>query len=372
MRATVKIITDYIEELAPLSAALPGDPVGLQLGNPAAEVRKVLVALDPDQAAVEEAIAGSADLLVTHHPLFYNNLASINEEDPAGALIAAAIRSRLNIYSAHTNFDVVSQGVTCQLVKTLGFVFKESEIIEITGSDQLLKLVAFVPAGHEDAIRTALAEAGAGYIGNYSHCTFQTKGTGTFMPGAETAPYLGSPGRLEKVDELRLETILPTGRRAAVLAALKKAHPYEEVAYDLYPLDLEGKPVGLGLIIELFEPLSPEQILALCREKLGVRNLRCWTAGKNSFKRIALCGGSGGSLIENAAALKADLFISGDFRYHDLKQAEALGLALLDAGHDATEKPGVAYLQQYLKRKMKDDFFRTEVCLQTSVGAKWS
>lgn len=372
MQATVKTVSSYLEKLAPLSIAMPGDPVGLQLGSNSAEINKILVALDPDRAAVNEALSTGAELLITHHPLFYQKLSSVNEDLPGGALVADAIRNRLNIYSAHTNYDIAPEGVTFQLAARLGLPADNAQVLEVTGSEQLLKLVVYVPDGHEDVVRDALAAAGAGQIGDYSHCTFQVSGCGTFMPGAGTNPYIGSRGHLEKVDELRMETILPATRRSAVINKMVEAHPYEEVAYDLYPLDLEGETIGLGLIINLQDAISLEQLVRLCRERLNANSLRCWTGSKNRFKKIALCGGSGGSLIDHAVRQGADLFISGDFRYHDLKHAESSNLALVDAGHDATEWPGIAYLQQYLERKLQGDGFKAEVCLQTSGTAKWN
>ncbi len=372
MQATVKTVSSYLEKLAPLTIAMPGDPVGLQLGSNSAEINKILLALDPDQAAVNEALSIGAELLITHHPLFYQKLSSVNEDLPAGALVADAIRNRLNIYSAHTNYDIAPEGVTYQLAARLGLSADNARVLEVTGSEQLLKLVVFVPSGHEDAVRDALAAAGAGQVGDYSHSTFQVSGCGTFMPGAGANPYIGSRGRLEKIDELRIETILPATRRSAVINKLLEAHPYEEVAYDLYPLDLEGETIGLGLTINLEEAISLKQLINLCRERLNANSLRYWTGSKDSFKKIAICGGSGGSLIGNAVRQGADLFISGDFRYHDLKQAESSDLALVDAGHDATEWPGIAYLQQYLERKLQGDGYTTEVSLQTSGTAKWN
>lgn len=371
MQATVKTVSSYLEKLAPLSIAMPGDPVGLQIGSNAAEINKILLALDPDKAAVQEAFATGAELLITHHPLFYQKLSSINEDLPCGALVADAIRNRLNIYSAHTNYDIAPEGVTFQLAVRLGLPADSARVLEVTGSEQLLKLVVFVPAGHEDAVRDALAAAGAGKVGNYSHCTFQVSGCGTFMPGEGTNPYMGSRGQLEKADESRVETILPSAKRSAVINNMLEAHPYEEVAYDLYPLDLEGETIGLGLIIDLEEAISLEQLVRLCHERLNPNSLLYWTGGKERFKKIALCGGSGGSLIDQAVRQGADLFISGDFRYHDLKQAQLFNLSLIDAGHDATEWPGIAYLQQYLERKLQGDGYKTEVCMQTSVTEKW-
>lgn len=372
MQATVKTVTSHLEKLAPLSIAMPGDPVGLQLGSNTAEVKKILLALDPDQAAVNEALSTGAELLLTHHPLFYQKISSVNEDLPGGALVAEAIRNKLNIYSAHTNYDIAPEGVTFQLANRLGLPAENAQVLEVTGSEQLLKLVVFVPVGNEVAVRNAIAAAGAGQIGNYSHCTFQVSGCGTFMPGEGTNPYIGSSGQLEKADELRVETILPAPRRAAVIKAMVKAHPYEEVAYDLYPLDLEGEAIGLGLIISLEEAVGVEEVVQLCHERLNANSLRHWTGSHDRFKKIALCGGSGGSLIDHALQKGAELFISGDFRYHDLKHAESSNLALIDAGHDATEWPGMFYLQQYLEKKLQGDGCKIEVSLQTSEAAKWN
>ncbi|MGM0651594.1 MAG: Nif3-like dinuclear metal center hexameric protein [Bacillota bacterium] len=372
MQATVKNVTSRLEKLAPLSIAMPGDPVGLQIGSNAAEVKKILVALDPDHAAVSEALSIGAELLLTHHPLFYQKISSVNEDLPGGAIVAEAIRNRLNIYSAHTNYDIAPEGVTFQLAKRLGLPAENARVLEVTGSEQLLKFVVFVPVGHEDAVRSAIAAAGAGQTGNYSHCTFQVAGCGTFMPGEGTNPYIGSSGQLEKADELRMETILPATRRTAVIKAMVNAHPYEEVAYDLYPLDLEGKAIGLGLIIDLEETVGVEEIVRLCRERINANCLRYWTGSQDRFKRIAICGGSGGSLIDHALQKGADIFISGDFRYHDLKNAESSNLALIDAGHDATEWPGMIYLQQYLEKMLQGEGYKTEVSLQASGAAKWN
>jgi len=371
MLAKVKTINAYMEELAPSSIALSGDPVGLQLGHPEREINKIMVALDPGIDAVEEAGEIGAEMLVTHHPLFYNQFAALNESSPTGYLAAAALRKGMHIFCAHTNYDIAPRGVSYRLAETLGLPADHGQVVEITGNEQLLKLVVFVPAGHEGRIRDAIAEAGAGKIGGYSHCTFQVPGTGTFMPGGGTDPYIGSQNKLEKVEEMRMETILPATRKGEVIKALNDAHPYEEVAYDLYPLVLEGGNIGLGLYFDLGEPLSLEDIINKCKVALKADSLRCWDAGKKIFSRVAVCGGSGGSLIEQAARQEVEILISGDFRYHDLKLAQSYGLALVDAGHDATEWPGVAYIRAYLDERLKRDGFGTGVCLQTKVSPGW-
>jgi len=368
---TVEKVISYLEKIAPPSLALPGDPVGLQLGNPGAEVKRVMVSLDPDLLTVREAVQSGAEMLVTHHPLFFHKLSSIDESRPVGALVSEAIRGRLNIYSAHTNFDIAPEGVSHKLAEAIGLPTGEAEVLEVTGSEQLLKLVVFVPVGHEDIILNALADAGAGQIGRYSHCSFQAGGTGTFMPQEGTTPFIGVSGVMEKVDELRLETILPATRRADVVSALVKSHPYEEVAFDLYPLDLEGKTVGLGLLIDPGESFSFDRLIQRCRENLPGCSPRGISFGKSGYRKIALCGGSGGSLIEHASRRGADILISGDFRYHDLKQAEELGLALIDAGHAATEIPGVHFLCQSLREHLKKDGFEAEVLIKTSAPTGW-
>jgi len=371
LRPKVKTIIDYIEVLAPPNLAAEGDPTGFQIGDPEAEISKILVSLDPDEGAIEEAVAKGAEMLVTHHPFIFQPLASVDESRPQPALVALVIRKQLHIYSAHTNFDAAPGGVSRRLAEKLSLPVEKAEILEKTGSIDYLKLVVFVPVGHEDKVRDTIAEAGAGRIGNYSHCTFQVPGIGTFRPGKGSRPFIGRENNLEKVQELRLETILPLDRKKAVIEALLSVHPYEEPAYDLYPSALEGKPVGFGLIIDLAEGLAAGELVERCRRFLKPRCLRCYFAGKDRIRRIALCGGSGGSMVESAAQKRADLLISGDFRYHDLKLAQTCGLALIDAGHDATEWPGVFYLKQYLEERLAADRFAAEVLMPISAATTW-
>ncbi|MDW7740214.1 MAG: Nif3-like dinuclear metal center hexameric protein [Bacillota bacterium] len=372
MQAKVATIASYLEDLAPRSFALPGDNVGLQVGSFDKSVEKIYVGLDPDPEVINDALAMGADLLVTHHPFYYQPLSVIDTASPTGMLTSLALKNELSIYSAHTNYDCTFEGVSYQLARAMGINYRESSVIEITGSDQLLKLVVFVPVGYEDTVRNALSASGAGHIGKYSHCTFQVAGTGTFMPEEGAKPFLGSSGNLEKVEEIRIETILPASKKTLVVEALKVSHPYEEIAYDLYPLALEGNPVGLGLILDLDEPMDITGILEICRESLISEDIRYYTGNQKEYNRIALCGGSGGSLIEKAALAGAEIFVSGDFRYHDLKFAQGLNLDIIDAGHEATEWPAVIYLREYLEQRLESDSYKTEVYLQTSLHTQWN
>lgn len=371
MSATVQTIVDYMEELAPASLALPGDPVGIQIGDPGAPVQTVLVALDMDGQTLKQAVARKAAMVVTHHPLFLEPLQSLHYNHPQGALVMDIVKHGISVFCAHSNLDIAPFGVSYLLAELVGLSARGRRVIEVTGSDQLLKLVVFVPAGHEDALREALAGAGAGWIGGYSHCTFQSRGSGTFMPLEGTDPYIGSQGRLETVDELRLETILPASKRAAVTRAMIEAHPYEEVAYDLYPLENRGEEVGLGLIGDLEEPFNLAQLLQCVGKKLKLGALRYWAPEKKQFRKIAVCAGSGGSLVEAAAGRGAELFISGDFRYHDFRKAQSLGIGLVDAGHCGTEKPLVGYLESYLRDRLSGDGHGTGVVAADSPQSGW-
>lgn len=373
MLATVKMIAGYMEELAPLDLALPGDPSGLQVGDPGAPVARVLIALDPDEAALQQALATEASLVVAHHPLLFHPAASIDESRPRGALLSSFIRNKISVYSAHTNLDTAPRGLNHVLADLIGLSPRGRSVLEESGRDRHLKLVVFVPHGHEDSVRHALAEAGAGWIGNYSHCTFQGPGTGTFMPREGTNPYIGRQGRLEKVEELRLETILPASRRQAVIKSLLAVHPYEEVAYDLYPLAGAGEPVGLGLCGQLEPPLDLDTILARCRAQLKLKGLRYWAPAKDRFSRIAVCGGSGGSLVEAAIRMGAELYISGDFRYHDFKDAQAAGMGLIDAGHYGTEQPVVALIENHIRSCLQRDGKETAVITAgAAAAADWT
>ncbi len=374
MWATVQRIAEIIEEIAPLTLALEGDNPGLQVGDPRAPVQLVLAALEMDRAVLEEARARKAGLIVTHHPLIYRPLTALDRSTPEADLIAQIIHNNINLYSAHTNLDAAPGGVSHLLADRLGLSPDGRTVLEQTAEDRLLKLAVFVPFDHAGELLEALAGAGAGWIGRYSHCTFQVKGTGTFLPRDGANPTIGKRGRLERVEEVRLETILPESKCAFVVEAMLRAHPYEEVAYDLYTLERPGRPAGLGVVGQLDEPATLEQILDRCRRELPADVLRFWAPEKGaSFSRIAVCGGSGGRLVEQAVRSGAQLYISGDFGYHDLLAAADYGLALIDAGHYATEAQAVDFLAEHLRRRLAQGGFATTVHSAVSGRiARWS
>jgi hypothetical protein len=234
----------------------------------------------------------------------------------------------------------------------------------------LEKIVVFVPEGYEDEVREAMAAAGAGAIGNYSHCTFQAAGTGTFMPLAGANPFIGQQGRLEKTAELRLETIVPASRRSRVVRAMLDAHPYEEVAFDIYPLHNEGEPYGLGRLGKISK-CTLEEFCSVVKERLGVQSLRVVGDANRFVAKVAVCGGAGTDLVQAALFAGADVLVTGDLKYHEAHDAKAHGLAVIDAGHDATEKVIVPVLCRYLEEKIAQERGQVEVVASAVDTAPW-
>ncbi len=351
MSLRVQKLMDLMNDLAPPHLALKNDSIGLQIGHPEEEINNILTTLDVDEQALAAAEKYDANLVVSHHPLIFTPLTAIDYRRPDGNIIKEIIRRRINVFVAHTNLDIAPTGVNNLLCNILDV--EKAGVLEITRQENLLKLVVFVPAGYEENLRDGIASAGAGWIGSYSHCTFQSAGTGTFLPLENTEPFIGERGKLEKVDEFRLETVLPASRQKEVKEALLQNHPYEEPAYEFYKLEEAGFPLGLGCWGTLTEPLPLKELARKCRQVLGSDTIRYWGDNDAQAHKIALCGGSGGNLISRALQREADVFISGDFKYHDIQYARSMGLNLIDAGHYGTEYPLVPWLAQYLQDKLR-------------------
>ncbi|SHF34229.1 dinuclear metal center protein, YbgI/SA1388 family [Desulforamulus putei DSM 12395] len=351
--ATAKDITDIIEGLAPRWLAEEWDNSGWQLGDPRAKVKKVLLALDVDDVILREAREKDIDLIICHHPLFMKGIKSIRLDEPRGALVAELIKNNIGVYAAHTNLDSAAGGVNELLAERLGLT--NSEIMHPSKGEKYCKLAVFVPVDHVEAVRQAVSEAGAGWLGNYSDCTFQVQGTGTFRPLAGTNPYIGRQGQLEKVEEIRLETIVPAAKVKTVLKAMMEAHPYEEVAYDLYPLENRVGSSGLGRIGNLKEQKSFADFIISVKEALGLATVKVGGGMWRDVRRVAVCGGSGGELWPVAAARGADVFITGDIKYHTAQDMLAAGLNFIDAGHFATEHLILPELQDKLVKACRQN-----------------
>ena len=337
----VQDLLGLLHGLYPPELAEEWDNVGLQVGDPAAPVERVLVALDPGLAAVAAASRQGAQLLVTHHPLLFKPLRRLTTDDPVGRVVWQAVRDGVAIVSAHTNLDVAAEGLNRWLAEQLELI--AAEPLQATAG-QLLKLVVFVPVAHAEAVAEALFAAGAGQIGGYDQCSFRTTGLGTFRPGPGTTPFLGETGRLERVEETRLETIVPQRRLGRVLERLIKAHPYEEVAYDLVPLANVLPDTGLGRIGRLAEALPLAALAERVKVALDCQSVRLVGTPERVVGKVAVCGGSGAGLIQEARRRGADVLVTGDVKYHEARLAEDLELALLDAGHFATERLAVGKL----------------------------
>jgi dinuclear metal center YbgI/SA1388 family protein len=352
-------LVSFLKEYAPPDWALPGDPTGLQWGNLDNKVSCLLLALDFSEAVLGEALAVGASFIFTHHPFLYRPLYRLDLNNKHEALVARALKEDITLYSAHTNLDVSPRGVSYALGSLLGL--KNMTPLSSTGKEAYQKLVVFVPEGYEDRVREAISEAGAGWIGNYSHCTYQSLGTGTFLPLEGSSPFLGSQHLLEKVREYRLETIIPLQKQKNVLEALHAAHPYEEVAFDLYPLSNEKQVWGLGMVGELIEQISLRELLCRCRTLLKPAYLKYLGIPGMPIERVAVLGGSGSDYIDSAIESRAQVFITGDIKFHDLQKAARLGLALIDPGHDATERPVIPVMAEYFKDRMREKKLETKV-----------
>jgi dinuclear metal center YbgI/SA1388 family protein len=337
--ARVGDIAEAVERIAPAPLSEGWDNSGLQVGDPASEVRRVLVALTPLREVFEEAEQKEADFLLFHHPLLFAPLRSVNTGSYPGDLLSRAIRQGLAAYAAHTSYDAAPGGVSVALAEALE-LRGPLEIVSPRGS--LRKLVIFVPEDDVDAVADALAGEGAGVIGEYTRCTFRTPGTGTFLPGEATNPYLGQKGRLERVEEIRLETVVPTHAERRAVAAAVAAHPYEEAALDVYPIEGHPEGCGYGRVGALPRPMTPDELREHVAGALGFpANLVADPKPGRRVERVAVLGGSGGSFIPEAAASGAQAYVTGDLDYHDALLADSLGLAAVDAGHAATELPSL-------------------------------
>lgn len=364
MLAKVGYIAQLIESLAPRRLAEEWDNVGLQVGDSSREVARVLVTLDLTDKVLDEAISTDCRLVVAHHPLIYKPLKHLRPDTPQGRRLVRLIREDIALYVAHTNYDMAKGGTADVLAAALNL--QDAEILAPSGEEKYLKLVVFVPRGHEDRVRDALAEAGAGWIGNYSHCTFQTGGTGTFMAREGANPFLGQIGELEKAEEFRLETILPESISRRVVQAMIEAHPYEEVAYDLYPLANSGRTYGAARLGSLPEARTLADLAGVVKTVLEVPWVRVAGDPAKKVVKVAVVPGSAGSFIGKAAFAGADVLVGGDLDYHDVREALDAGMAVIDPGHYASEVLALPSLVLYLEGKLRDGGYGTTVSLSAN------
>lgn len=333
-KTTLSDVAGYFETLAPAALQESYDNSGIQVGDPDQEITSALLTIDVTEAVVDEAIACGANLIVSHHPVVFGNLKRITGATATERILSKAIIHRIAILSVHTNLDNAITGVNQKIAQKMGL--QETKILKpLKGI--LRKLVTFVPASHLEDVRNAVFMAGAGHIGNYDHCSFTSPGKGTFRGDEGTHPFAGEPGKFHTEEELRLEIVFPAYLESKITVALIRAYPYEEVAYDIYPVENSYMLAGAGLIGKLEEPLSEKAFLRLLKETFHSPVIRHSPLLSKLVSRVALCGGAGSFLTGEAIAAGADFFITGDLKYHQFFEA-AGKIVLADIGHFESEQ----------------------------------
>lgn len=338
-------IERFFESWVPRWTAWERDNVGLQVGRRSRRVKNVLVALDVTPEIVGEAIRKDIDLIVSHHPLLFRPPSSISDSTPVGSLLLSLAEHRIALFSAHTNLDASPDGVSFALARALGI---PNPVFLAPMKDSLAKLAVFVPADYVEAVTAAMAEAGAGVVGEYTSCSFRSEGIGQFRGSEKSSPFSGKPLRLEEVDETRLEMIVPRARLQAVVAAMKSAHPYEEVAYDIYSLENTNPNFGMGALGDLPRSIPLKAFLTRLKKAIHAESVRFTGSLTQKIQRVAVCGGAGAELLEHAVSAKADVFVTADVRYHPFHEA-AGRIALVDAGHWETEQVVLPVLASKLR-----------------------
>lgn len=340
-------ITTYLESVAPLAYQENYDNAGLLVGHPADEVNNALITLDVTEAVIDEAIAGGFQLIIAHHPLIFGGLKKLNGKNEVERCVLKAIKNDIAIYAAHTNLDSVHGGVNSKICEKLGL--KNCRILAPV-KGQLKKLVTFIPTGQAEAVSQAVFAAGAGHIGNYDSCGYQSSGEGSFRALEGSSPYVGKANELHHEAETRFETIFPAHLQGRIISALKNAHPYEEVAYDIYPLDNSFDTVGAGMIGELETPVDELDFLKSAKETFACPAVRHSPLRNKPVKTVAVCGGAGSFLIRQAITAQADVFITGDMKYHQFFEAEGK-LVIADIGHFESEQYTKEVFYELLTKK---------------------
>jgi dinuclear metal center YbgI/SA1388 family protein len=339
-------IVEFLEQWAPPSFQESYDNSGLLVGERHMEVSGITVCLDVTEAVVHDAIANSCNLIVAHHPIIFGGLKKLTGANYVERTVMLALRSNVAIYAIHTNLDHVKTGVNAEIASRLGL--KNARILQPL-KETLNKLITFVPDSHAEGVRKALFAAGAGNIGAYDNCSFNSSGTGTFRAGIGTDPFVGKQGEVHYESEVRVEVLVPEHLTDVVITAMKNAHPYEEVAYDLIKLQNERSDVGAGMIGTLESELTSGEFLALVKSSLEVPVIR-YTPVNKAIKKVAVCGGAGSFLLKTAIRAGADAFVTGDFKYHQFFDAEEK-ILIADTGHFENEQFTIDLIARQLKEK---------------------
>jgi len=343
----LKTLTDCIEEKAPLSLQESYDNSGLIIGSFDQEIHKVLVTVDVTEKVMKEAIKKGCNLVISHHPLIFGSIKKINSKNITEKLIITAIKNDIAIYAAHTNLDNISHGVNEMLGKKIGLI--NLKILQ-PKENLLKKLITFCPIKHVTKVQTALFNAGAGHIGNYDCCSYNTSGEGTFRALENTNPFVGKSHEIHHEKEVKIEVIFPAYLQSSLIQALIDAHPYEEVAYDIFPLHNFFKQAGAGMTGEFEKARTEKEFLTHLKKSLDIKTIRHSPLLNKKIKKVAFCGGSGSFLIKEALATHADAFITADLKYNHFFEPEDK-LLLADVGHYESEQFTKELIVDVIKKK---------------------
>jgi dinuclear metal center YbgI/SA1388 family protein len=352
MSYKIKEITDYIEKIAPLCAAESYDNTGLIIDTGINKAEKIYICLDIKEGTVEEAVKEKADLIISHHPILFKSINRLSVNEREGRIISELIKNNISLYSAHTNFDSAEKGLNYYIAKKLGI--KKLHNFKKAGNEEYFKLVVFVPYKNSEDVRNAMSIAGAGHIGNYSDCFFETEGKGTFKPGAGTKPFIGEEnGAIETVKEKRLETVVMLDDLHAVIGAMKKAHPYEEVAYDVYSVKTDHYKSSMGRFGEI-ERTEAKEYIESAMKTLGIKNGRVIGSTDKNIKKVLISSGSFSPDFKSLKTHKIDFVLTGEVKYHDALLLSDMGIVTLETGHFSSEIIFTEYMEKLLKEKFKD------------------
>ena len=337
----------WLDSEAPLSFQESYDNSGLQIGEPGSEISSALLTVDVTEKVVEEAITAGCNVIISHHPLIFTPVKKISGRNSTERIISRCIRNDISVYSAHTNLDIAHHLVSRKMAEKLGLV--ETKVLS-PQENKLMKLVTYIPESHLDKVRNAIFDAGAGVVGNYDRCGFALQGTGSFRGNEGSDPFVGEPGKLHFENEVRFETVMFAHMRDRVMDALLANHPYEEVAYDLYSLENRNIDSGLGCIGTLQEEMEERSFVKMVSEVFGARSVRFSDPTGKKINKVAVCGGSGSSLVRDAILQGADAFVTAEIKYHTFFETENR-ILLVDTGHYESEKYSVEVLKELIIKK---------------------
>ncbi len=360
-------IIDVVKKLAPENLQEKWDNSGLNVGDRETSVKKILFALDAVDSVIDEAIENDVDMIITHHPmLLFVDLKNITTDSEVGRRIYKLIRNNISLYCAHTSLDVAYGGTNDVLSNLIEL--SDIEILQETKAEKVFKVATYVPFDSVDNVRKAMGDSGCGHIGNYSHCTFSSEGKGQFKPLEGTNPYIGETGVIETVNEIKIETVVNEKNLSKVIKVINDSHPYEEPAIDIIPMEIKGEKQGIGRIGNIKPEMTFIEFSKFVKNKLGLDSMRITGDENKIVKRCALCTGAGTDFFNIAKSKGADVYITGDVKFHEAQKALSMGLCLIDGTHYATENIAVPVMAEYVKNAVENKGEKVEIIISKFNG----